>query len=1063
MRKPFILTLALLLCGASMWAQTITGRVTDTGGEPLIGVNILEKGTQNGTISDIDGNYSLEISGYPAILVFSYTGYAPIEENVEGRTVVNISLEEGLALDEVVVTALGISREKKALGYSVEEVDGSELTEARENNVIKQLSGKVAGVNVTNAATGPAGSSRVVIRGNSSLGGNNQPLYVVDGVPIDNSNLGSAGMWGGYDLGDGLSSINPDDIETISVLKGPSATALYGTRAQNGVILITTKKGTRRGLGVEVNSNFVWENPLDFYNDIQLDYGAGTEGQKPETAEEALETGRSSWGAPVDGSSVVQFDGSFAPYSPNETATRQVYGSGHTFTNTLALSGGSDVATFRLSASDLRNTGMFENTGYDRNTITARGTSNLGTDLITVDAKLSYINERANNRPALSDTPHNPGHLNELASTVNLDILKEKDPITGEYPPMYSTSIYRVNPYFGVYNQYNGDTRDRLQGFALARLNFTDWISLQLRAGTDWYTFRRTQWDSENTPHLSRPGRIFERESRVRENNYDFLINFNKSVGQDWNISANVGGNHLRQTSEDMNLNGQEFIIPGLYTVGNTAFPSNSYGYSEKVVNSLYGAAQIGWKNFLYLDLTARNDWSSTLPKENNSYFYPSASLSFVFSDAFDFSSNFLSFGKLRLSAAQVGGDTDPYALDLTYQVVGQPHLGNPQGQIVQGTIPLANLKPTNTESFEAGLDLRFFNGRVGLDVTYYNMSTKDQILSTTVSSTSGYGAVTVNAGEIQNKGVELLLTANPIRTAGGFNWDIAFNFARNQNKVVALDDEGKLEALRLGESRQRNTFVEARIGQPYGAIVGRPYLRNDAGQIVYNANGIPVAGDLEILGVGVPDWTGGLTNTFSYKGFTLSALLDMRFGAELHSMTNLTMYGTGKHINTLEKGADHPDANHPSYDDDDARMGWARSEQERNAAGVSEDEWDPTGGVYVSGVNEDGEAFARFVDPQIYYGNLSSTISEEFIYSADFVMLRQATLSYTLPQSLVENTPFQNVTLSLVGRNLFYLFKDVPNVDPEAAYNTGNGGQGLEYATIPTSRSFGLNLNLRF
>ncbi len=1047
MKQKLLLTFALVcLFVGGAWAQrNVSGTVVDDQGEPLIGVNIVEVGTVNGTITDIDGTYQLTVNE-GASLQFSYTGFEPQTVVVGTQSVIDVVLLEGVQLDEVVVTSLGISREKKALGYSVTEVAGADLIEARETNVMSQLAGKVAGVVVNNNATGPAGSKRVVIRGNTSLGGNNQPLYVIDGVPIDNSNLGSAGMWGGTDLGDGLSSINQDDIESMTVLKGPSATALYGTRAQNGVIMITTKKGTRRrGIGVEFNSNFVVENPLDFYEDVQREYGSGTEGQKPVDQEAATNLSRSSWGAPLDGSQVVQFDGSTAPYSANESAIKQVYDNGQTWTNTLSLTGGNEVASFRVSASDLRNKGMFENTGYNRNTVTTRGTANLADNFITLDAKIAYINERANNRPALSDTPHNPGHLNEVATSVNLDLLREIDPITGEYNPMYSSSIYRVNPYFGVYQQYNGDTRDRLQGFALARLNFTDWLSLQLRAGTDWYTFRQTQWDGERTPHLSRPGRMWEREWRVRESNYDFLLTFNKNVGSDWSFGANVGGNLLHQKTERLGLFGDEFIVYGLRTINNTKFLGREFTYSEKEVQSLYGSAQIGWRNFLYLDLTARNDWSSTLPVENNSYFYPSAALSFVFTDAFNLPGNILTFGKARVSWAQVGGDTDPYRLALTYSAVNQPHLGYPQGQITQGTVPLANLKPTSTTSFEAGLDLRFFNGRLGLDIAYYDMNTTDQILSTTISSTSGFGAVTVNAGEIRNRGVELLLTASPIRTTSGFNWDLSFNFARNRNEVVALDDEGKLNALRLDESRARNAFVEARLGEPYGAIVGRAFARDDQGRIIYQANGTPVQGDLEILGVGVPDWTAGLNNTFSFKGITLSALIDFRFGGEIHSMTNLSMYRDGRHVETLE-----------------GREGWYASEAAREAAGVAPEDWEPTGGLLVEGVDENGETFSRFVDPQVYWGNVAGQIAEPFIYSADFIKMRQMTLGYSLPQKLIQNTPFQGVTFSIVGRNLFFFKKDLPNVDPEAFYNTGNA-QGLEYATIPTARSFGFNLNVRF
>ena len=1045
----FNFVMLLFFSMSSMYAQrAITGTVTDAENEALIGVNIIEQGTTNGTVSDLDGSFILEVSE-GATLVFSYTGFSQQTIEVGDQTNLAVIMEEGVSLNEVVVTALGIEREEKALGYSVSEVKGEELTIARENNVINQLSGKVAGVVVNNSATGPAGSSRVVIRGSTSLdpNSNNQPLYVIDGIPIDNTNLGAAGMWGGLDLGNGTSSINQDDIETMSVLKGPAAAALYGTRAQNGVILITTKKGTKSSaIGVEFNTNYTIEKPLDFYSDIQEVYGFGNEGLKPETADEAILATRSNWGALLDGSPAIQFDGSTAPYSRLGDAYDKIYDNGQTFTNSLALSGGGENATFRISAADLRNNGLFQNVGYDKNTITARGSGNLGQGLINIDAKVSYINERADNRPALSDSPHNPGHLNEVAHGVNLDLLRNTDPVTGEYYPLYSGSVFRVNPFFGVNQQHNGDTRDRLQGFASAKLNVTDWLSIMARAGTDFYTFRQTTWDGEMTPHLSRAGRIAENEYRIRENNYDFLITANKDITQDFSLGVNLGGSQYRRTYEFLRNSGDEFVVYGLRTLTNTNFPGRGYDYTEKEINSLYGSAQLGYKNYLYLDLTARNDWSSTLPLDNNSYFYPSASLSFILTDAFNISRTALSFAKTRFSWAQVGGDTDPYRLALTYSVVGQPHLGYPQGQISQSQIPLATLKPTLTTSIEAGLDLRFFDGRAGIDFTYYNASTEDQILATTISSTSGFSSVIVNAGEITNKGVELLISGNPIRTQSGFNWDVSFNYARNRNEVKSLDADGKLESLRLGESRQRNAFVEARLGQPYGAIVGRAYKRDASGNIVYSEDGLPIQGDLETLGVGVPDWTGGLSNTFTYKGISFGALIDFRFGGVIHSMTNLSLIRTGKHAETVE-----------------GRAEWAESEAARIAAGATEDEWTPTGGLRIQGVTENGEALDRFVDPEVYWGTVASRIAEEFVYSADFIKVRQVTLGYSLPKKWLNKSPVQSAAVSFVARNLFFINKDTPNIDPEAVYNSTNAGQGLEYATIPTTRSYGINLNLKF
>jgi len=1020
-----------VICSSAFAQRTVTGTVTnEETGDPLPGVTVQLKGTTTGALTDTEGKYSVLVEGDNATLVFSFIGYGQQEVAVGDQSEVNVELlETGVELDAVVMTALGVSRDKKALGYSVTEVDGAEFTEARETNVIKSLAGKVAGVNVSAPAAGPAGSSRVIIRGNANLAGNNQPLYVVDGVPIDNTTLGTAGMWGGLDRGDGISSLNPDDIETISVLKGPSASALYGSRGQNGVILITTKTGkARKGIGVEVNSNFVLEDAITFYDsdDRQFVYGQGTQGQAPDNAEAALAT-RSAWGAPMNGQPVLQFNGETRPYVPHRDNMDKVFRTGNTLTNTLSLTGGNENSSFRFSASDLRNDGIFENIELRRNTFTIRGTSKLG-ERLSADVKVNYINEEATNRPTLSDTPHNPGHVQEVASSVDLDLLKPFIDEEGAYIP-YTNSQFRVNPFFGTELQFNQDVRDRVIAFALARYNFTDWLTLQLRAGTDFYTTRQTDWDDERTPHLGRPGRMNEREWRIREDNFDFLLLFDQNFG-DFSVNASLGGNRLYRNFELLTLSGDEFIIPRLRTVKNTVVQNTGYSVNERKINSFYGAAQFGYKDFLFLDVTGRNDWSSTLPDESNSYFYPSASLSFAFTDAFNINPDVLSFGKVRVSYAEVGGDTDPYQLALTYSIVGLPHLGNPQGQIAQGQIPQANLRPTDTRSYEAGVDLRFFGNRLGLDITYYNQSTTDQILSTDISSTSGFGSVVVNAGEITNEGVEVLLTGSPVSTDAGFRWDVSLNFARNRNEVIALDDAGQLESLRLEESRARNAFVEARLNQPYGAIVGRAYARDEQGNIIHDADGLPLAdSELKLLGVGVPDWTGGITNTFSYKGISVSALVDVRWGGQLHSNTNRFLYAAGHHINTLEG-------------------------REEFYAG--------TGGIVGEGVTESGEVNTVVADPEQYFGRIATEIAEEFVYDADFIKLRQATISYNIPRAWIANTPFDGLSISLVGRNLALLYSDVPNVDPESTYSNGNG-QGLEYSSFPQTRSFGVNLRLKF
>ena len=1032
----FTLLVAMLLAGSAVAQRAVTGQVTDSEtGTPMAGVTVVVKGSTAGAFTDDEGQYSVRVASNEDVLVFTFIGYQRQEVTVGSQTSVSVGLvQTGVELDDVVITALGITREKKALGYSVTEVAGESLTEARENNVVNSLAGRVAGVNISSTAGGPASSTRVIIRGNASLGGNNQPLYVVDGIPLDNSNLGSAGMWGGKDLGDGISSINPDDIETISVLKGPSATALYGTRAQNGVILITTKKGrARKGIGVELNSNYVVERPLVLY-DFQQEYGQGDRGEAPTTVDEAIETARASWGSRMDGRPVINFDGVSRPYSPNPNNLLDFYDMGSTFTNTLSLAGGNETSTFRFSASDLRNNGLVPESGLNRNTFTLRGTSKLGNRL-SVDVKANYVIEKAENRPSLSDTPENPGLvLTEMASNIPVSALETYKDEFGNYIP-WNNSIFRVNPYWGVYEQTNFDQKDRFIGFMTLRYEFTNWLSLQLRAGTDFYTFRQTDIDGFGTPYVDR-GRITENEWRVRETNADFLLLANKEFG-DFSISATLGGNRMDQSREQLRLFGGNFSIPNLQTVANGEIQEIGYNISPRRINSFYGSAQLGFRNYLYLELAARNDWSSTLPVDNNSYFYPSASLSYVITDALKINSEVFSFGKVRFSYAQVGGDTDPFNLDLTYGLSGQPHLGYPIGAIAQGFVPNNALEPSLTTSWEAGTDLRFFNNRVSLDLAVYDMVTDKQIVSNTISQTTGYGSAVINTGKIRNRGIEALLMATPVSTQGGFKWEVGFNFARNVNEVLTLNpSDTTLKAIRLGESRQRNTYVEARLGEPYGAIVGFAYLRDDNGNIVYNDAGMPRATpDLQVLGVGVPAWTGGLTNTFTYKGIMASALIDMRFGGVVHSMTNLRAYATGTHMETLEG--------------------------RENGLTVT--------GVRQTGTTADGDpiyedfSFTHAAeDVQDYYGTVSSQISEEFIYDASFMKLRQVTIGYNIPSSVLERTPFQGISVSLVGRNLAFLYRNVPNIDPESNYNNSNA-QGLEYGTLPTPRSLGFNVNVKF
>ena len=1005
----------------SAWAQrTVTGKVIDEDGETLIGVNVLEVGTSNGTITDIDGMYSLEVKE-GARLQFSLIGYSSQTVEVGAQSTIDITLAEGVQLDEVVVTALGIERDKKALGYSVTEVSGDDFTEARELNVANALAGKVAGVNVSKPATGPGGSSRVVIRGNSSLTGNNQPLYVIDGIPIDNSNLGNAGMWGGQDWGDGISSISPDDIETMTVLKGNTAAALYGARASNGVILITTKSGAKRkGIGVEVSSNFTAENIINTY-DFQNQYGSGDRGAKPGNAGDAIAFGLYAWGDQLDGSQVIQYDGVSRPYSDVGNNLDRFYRTGTTWTNSLGLTGGDENYNFRIGVTNLQNEGIVPNSGLDRNNFTGKINAKFF-DRLSATLSGSYIKENVKNRPRLSDSPGNANYTAwSMPANINIETLKGPngdgtDETGGEID--FNDNIYVTNPYFAAYHFRADNNKDRILGNLTLRYDIFDWLFLQGRIGTDSYTERRTSLEPYGTNYIPL-GSITERSFDFTENNMDFMLGANKQFGS-VGLNAFVGGNQMKQHTETVGGSGSQFSIPFLEQITNTQNRSVQYDISEVGINSLYGSVELSYNNYLYLTGTARQDWYSTLPTDNNGVLYPSVGLSFVLSDAVKLPSE-ITFAKIRTSWAQVGGGApDPYQLLLSYGLFGQGHLGQSLGGITSGTIPPTGLKPYLNTEIEAGFDLRLFNNRIGVDFSYYDRKTTDDILNAGVSSTSGFGTKLVNVGEITNKGVELLLSVAPVRTTN-FRWDLSFNMGYNQSEVVSLlDPENDEELLYADESRTRTAYIYQVEGQPYSTIRGYAYARDDNGNILLDGDGLPLSGDIINLGEGIHPLTLGLRNTFGYKNINLSFLLDGKFGGDIYAATNSFAYLRGLHQNTLE-GRE-------------------------------------TGEI----VMPDGNVTK--LEPQNvqdYYSRVSG-IAEEFVQDASFIKLRQFTLSYSLPRSILAKTPFSGISVGLVGRNLAILYKKVDNIDPESTYTNANA-QGLEMFGVPQTRSFGLDLNVKF
>ncbi len=1028
-----LLSLVLLIGAQSVMAQkTITGTITDSNdGITLPSVTVLEKGTSNGVTSDIDGNYSIDVSGEGAVLQFSFLGYITKEVTVGADSVINVALEEGTeALDEVVVTALGIKKETKALGYSLTQVGGDAISTIKTPNAINSLQGKIAGVNITQNATGAGGSSRVIIRGASSLAGGNQPLYVVDGIPIGNDNNGSASLWGGNDGGDGISSLSPDDIESVSVLKGGAASALYGSRASNGVIIVTTKSGkSQKGFGVEISSQITFDNVDTSLQDFQTQYGQGVRGAKPGSQQEALDAGISSWGPRFDGSSVVQFDGVSRPYSYVGNNVDAFYRTGETYITTVALSNSTENSNYRFSVSDFSNDDVLPNSGLNRKTFSLNASSVLAKKLTTsVNAKYSIENVR--NRPRLSDSPGNANFTVALLPG-NLDV-RSLLPATNEDGSErgYSSNIFSQNPYFAAFNFRNEDVRNRIVASTSLRYDVLDWLYITGRMGVDHST-RKSVGVTPFGTGFQPNGSINEEERRYTQVDADIILGVEKDINDKFSLNALVGANSNTQKREQLNLGGGDFIVPGLEDLSNTLSQSRSRTFSEIKIGSLYGSVEVGYNNWAYLTFTGRNDWFSTLsfPGKTtpNDDFYSSINASVILSEALELPSA-INFLKLRGSYSQVaGGAPDPYSLSLTYEIFGQSFLGQPTGRVNGGQIPNENITPFEKNEFEVGFDARLLNNRLAFDFAYYSNETIGDIVGVSASQTSGFSSALANLGEISNKGIELLISGTPIKTEN-FSWNSSINISNNKGVVEATNDTGG--TLFLDEPRTRNIRVAQIVGENYGTLFGVSYERDANGTIIYDidGDGVPRAreGARKILGQGVPPTTMGFSNSFRFKNFTMNVLIDGKFGGQIFSGTNTLLYGTGLHQDTVE-GRET--------------------------------------GLTVSGIDgATGQPFTTTVAPenlQTYWGEIND-IAEEFVEDSDFIKLRQLSIGYRLPNKLLEKTFLTSVNVSVIASNLFYLKRSIDNIDPESAYNAGNS-QGLEYFGVPSTRSYGFNLNVKF
>lgn len=1103
-RGKFLILCIGVLFSINLHAQRqIQGTVVDNDGEPLIGVSVYPKGATGGTVTDIDGNYEVIVSDQTRQLVYSFIGYITQEIAINDQGPIHVILQEDvIGLNEVTVTALGIERETKALGYAVQDISGDDLSEQTGTNFVSALAGKAAGVQVVSSGVGPGQSSSIVIRGASSMSGDNQPLFVVDGIPINNTTdtrtntLGIAGNMN-LDYGNGASEINPEDIESISVLKGASATALYGSRAANGAIIITTKSGNKRkGIGVSINSKISFEDVL-VSPEYQREYGQGkneefsfTDGYGSGTFDGVDE----SWGPRLNGQLVAQHD------SPTSTGLRggDVHGlsyilgssgvdldrrgeitptpwtdpgdpvdlfteTGHTLINNISMYGGNENGNFRLSYTNMDNEGIMPNTDLKRNTVSFSSQYDLS-DRLRVNAKANYIRTDSDNR-------HVNGYGTESimylfiwwGQQINPQSLRNywQDGLEGFQQYNYNYN-YHDNPYFTMFENTNALGKDRLIGNISATYDITDDLNFMVRAGRDNFTeyrFIKRAYSTQRFPN----GQYREDKINFNETNIDFLLNYNKQVADDWFVSASFGGNQMIRKNHFNAISANKLIIPGVYSFTNADGPLvQSIHRPEQQINSLYGLAQVAYRNMIYLDVTARNDWSSTLPENNNSYFYPSVSLSAIVSDMIDIpTTSALSFAKVRLGWAQVGSDTDPYRLSDPF-FFGSTAWGSNGTISPSNTLPNFDLKPEIQTSYEIGADLRFFKNRLGLDVTYYNSISENQILAIDLPHSAGKTSRIINAGKIKNHGIELLLNASPVKSKD-FNWDATFNFGSNNNEVLELID-GVDQYVYGGNGVTLVAQEGGSLGDMWGTGLRKvedpnsPYF----GEIIFTKGLVSEDNELQKLGNYNPDFTLGISNDLSYKNFKLSFLFDWRQGGELLSRTRLIGATAGNVVETLWGRAPEFGGAHPGIYD--SGLTWV---DETNGQTYSD-------GVIGAGVKEVTDANGNFmgyepndviVHANAYHNNRYRRQNEsEGIYDATFVKLREARLTYSIPASVLSKTFINRLDISLIGTNLWLWAKEFNHGDPELlSFGGGQFVPGVEDATVPSTKSYGVSLNVEF
>jgi len=1038
--SPFIF---LFLLSAGIHAQTVTGKVTDETGKKLSDVSVVVKGSTTGATTDASGQYRITAASN-AILVFSSVGFNGIEVAVSGRNVVDVVLSTNAQnLDVVVITALGISKQARGIGYSATNVKPEELTVNRTPNPINALQGKVAGLNISTLGTGPASTSKIRIRGQSSLGGGSTPLIVINGVPVDRGNFNGStvGVAGGgvySDGGDSFSSINPDDIESMTVLKGAPAAALYGSRAKDGVIMITTKsKGKGKGIGVSYNLNYVSETPLD-YTDYQKEYGQGENGIRPTTPNPT--SGEWSFGEKIQpGMTHTLFNTPNIPYVAQDSRIKEFYRNGQNISNTVTLETGGDKGGLHLSLNNTDNLGIVPNNKFTRRIANFGFNYNLS-EKFNFSGNVNYSWEYNKNPPNIANQDNSiPTTIMALANTMPLSVLEANkyNPATGnEY--IYSRFMNRTNPYWILSDQFHNIRKDRIFGNVTMKYNILSWFSIQGRVGTDYYS-RDEDVNNFPTGQASRPAAqagfvngVYTQESRRwRETNLDFLAIANKQFG-DFDATLTAGGNQMRQRSDVNNVQVTDFVIRGLYTVQNGRAKNPTYGLSTIGVNSLYGSAEVSWNRTLYLNGTGRNDWFSTLSAENRSIFYPSISGSFVFTEALKEvpALRWLNFGKLRMGYAEVGSDNDiGFAADQLYYNVNANLINNPSGTAVAvatsgTTVPNPGLRPSRIAETEIGLELKMFDSRANLDIAVYKKITTDQIIQVQVSDASGFVNTLINSGKSSNKGMEALLNLVPFRTKN-FSWEFTANTSYNITRADKIITGAPGERITVG-THVFNGEVRIVVGEEMEQIAGYGYARDAKGQRIFQTNGLPQrTADLVLFGSALPKWTGGFLNTLTYKGINFAIFIDYKLGNKVLSGTNFNAVRHGLHKMTLEGR---------------------------------------TSGVVGSGVNPGGGTNTAVAPVQTYWEHLrSQAIIEPVIYKGGYWKLRQITLGYDFTRYVPSKWPIKGLRLDLVANNVAIIKKWIDNIDPETFGYAADSQAGLESPGLPSTRGLGFNLNIKF